>query len=284
VVMLANVGMNQGIHNLVGSILANSFIRTNNKSGIHYQMQNNILDNIRVILAGTSHPDNIGAAARAMKTMGLFRLELVTPKIFPCAEATARAAGADDILAGVTVHDSLQEAVADCVLVYGTTARQRYLQCPQTSPEQAAIELYETAAQSAQVAVVFGRERTGLTNAELDLCHRSIVIPANPDFSSLNLAAAVQIMCYELCKLDSVKTEKIVIDADISGMVTAADLDHLYEHLQESLVEIGFLDPNKPRRLMRRLKLLFNRSRLDQNEYNILRGILTAVQESVRKK
>ncbi len=242
------------------------------------------LDKIRIVLSGTTHPGNIGAAARAMKTMGLGRLVLVSPKLFPCAEATARAAGADDILANAAVHQSLKEAVADCVMVYGTSARLRTLSSAIVEPEQAAAELLAFANRSADVAIVFGRERTGLTNEELDLCHKMVVIPSNPDFSSLNLAAAVQIISYELCK--QVHTRKEISSRGAAGeeLVSVDALDHFYAHLGEVLIQTGFLDPLKPRRLMRRLKQLFNRANLDQNEYNILRGILTSVQESLSKK
>ena len=248
-------------------------------------MQDTALDKIKIVLVGTTHPGNIGAAARAMKTMGLTKLALVSPKQYPCAEATARAAGADDILARTIVYDSLQEAVSECVMVYGTSARIRNLSCPILTPEQSARELLRVSPQqSANVAIIFGRERTGLTNEELDICHKMIVIPSNPEFSSLNLAAAVQIMCYELCKTVNAGAET---DGELltgKGMVSTQDLDHLYAHLREVMIQIKFLDTKKPRRLMRRLKLLFNRAGLDENEYNILRGILTAVQESLRKK
>jgi len=248
-------------------------------------MNNITLDRIRIVLSGTTHPGNIGAAARAMKTMGLTRLVLVAPKLFPCAEATARAAGADDILANAQVYDSLHDAISDCVMVYGTSARLRTLSTPLVNPEQAAAGLLEYAGRSADVAIVFGRERTGMTNEELDLCHKMVVIPSNPDFSSLNLAAAVQIICYELCK--QVQSGTVISpagDPDWSAPVSAEALDHFYTHLGEVMVQTGFLDPLKPRRLMRRLKLLFNRTNMDQNEYNILRGILTSVQESLNKK
>jgi TrmH family RNA methyltransferase len=221
-----------------------------------------------------------------MKTMGLARLVLVSPKIFPCAEATARAAGADDILANAVVFDSLRDAISDCVMVFGTSARLRTLSSPLLDPEQAAARLLQYADASADVAIVFGRERTGLTNEELDLCHKMVVIPSNPDFSSLNLAAAVQIICYELCKQAQAGeglSRSGIADQD-SLPVSIEALDHFYTHLGEVLVQTGFLDPLKPRRLMRRLKLLFNRANMDQNEYNILRGILTSVQESLSKK
>jgi TrmH family RNA methyltransferase len=248
-------------------------------------MNNITLDRIRIVLSGTTHPGNIGAAARAMKTMGLGRLVLVAPKLFPCAEATARASGADDILANALVYDTLRDAVSDCVMVYGTSARLRTLSAPLVEPEQAAAGLLEYAGRSADVAIVFGRERTGLTNEELDLCHKMVVIPSNPDFSSLNLAAAVQIICYELCKqVQSGKVISPVGDPEWSAPVSAEALDHFYTHLDEVMIQTGFLDPLKPRRLMRRLKQLFNRTNMDQNEYNILRGILTSVQESLSKK
>lgn len=247
-------------------------------------MKDIALDKIRIVLTETTHPGNIGAAARAMKTMGLSRLVLVSPKIYPSAEATARAAGADDLLANAVVYTTLQQAVSDCVMVYGTSARQRTLSTPMLGPEQAAAELLVMARQHVDVAIVFGRERTGLNNEELDICHKTIVIPSNPDFSSLNLAAAVQIISYELCKQTQVPAEYIVSEPEQAGPVSVEALDHFYTHLSTVMVQIGFLDPQKPRRLMRRLKLLFNRASLDQNEYNILRGILTAVQESLRKK
>lgn len=245
-------------------------------------MSASTLKYIKIVLVGTTHPGNIGAAARAMKTMGLNRLALVQPKIYPAAEATARAAGADDILANTVVYDSLQAAVGDCVMVYGTSARLRALQTPIQSPEHAAAELLEYGRQKAKVAIVFGRERTGLTNAELDLCHKAIVIPSNPDFSSLNIAAAVQILCYELCKQAQAGNDLITREQSVP--VNMEQLEHLYLHMEQVLRQIGFLDPQKPRRLMRRLKQLFNRAALDQNEYNILRGILTAVQESINGK
>src|SRR5690606_34671455 len=153
---------------------------------------------IRIVLVGTSHPGNIGSAARAIKTMALERLVLVAPERFPHAGATAMAAGADDVLAAATVVDSLAEAVADCGLVLGCTARSRRIQLEELSPRAAAGRLLDAAVPGAPVALVFGRERTGLENHELQLCHAAVHIPANPDYSSLNLAAAVQVLAYEL--------------------------------------------------------------------------------------
>ena len=236
------------------------------------------VNHIKIVLVGTTHPGNIGAAARAMKTMGLTDLCLVSPKIFPAAEVTARAAGADDVLASVDLFDTLHEAVSDCALVYGTSARMRSIPWPCLTPEEAAAEVARSASWDARAAVVFGRESSGLTNQELELCNRMITIPANPGFSSLNLAAAVQILCYELHRHAAAETETF---ADDMPAVTMEDMDRFYRQLEQCLIDIDFLDPAKPRRLMRRLKRLFSRAGLDQNEYNILRGILAAVRTKV---
>jgi tRNA (cytidine32/uridine32-2'-O)-methyltransferase len=242
------------------------------------------LEFIRIVLVEPTHPGNIGASARAMKTMGFSNLHLVRPKLFPSADATARAAGADDILECSTVHDSLTDAVKDCVVVYGTSARLRNLSSSVLSPDKAVSEILRVASKDSQVAIIFGRERSGLTNEELDSCNKMIVIPTSHGFSSLNLASAVQIFCYEVFKSVASNNQPENPLKKGSEIVSNAELYNLYIHLQECLVEIDFLDPKKPRRLMRRLKLLFNRATLDQNEYNILRGILTAVQESLKKK
>lgn len=234
-----------------------------------------VANHIRIVLVGTTHPGNIGAAARAMKTMGLSDLALVSPKIYPSAEATARAAGADDILGAATVFDSLRNAVADCSLVYGTSARRRSIAWPCLTPEEAAAEI---TAGDAPAALVFGRENSGLSNEELECCNRMIVIPSDPAFSSLNLAAAVQILCYAVSReaqgRDGIKTAGKPLPP-----VTAADMEHFYAQLEGCLIDIGFHDPDKPRRLMRRLRRLCSRLDLDQNEYNILRGIIAAVRD-----
>jgi len=242
------------------------------------------LEFIRIVLVETTHPGNIGASARAMKTMGFSRLHLVKPKLFPNAEATARAAGADDILANVQVHQSLSEAVNDCVLVIGTSARVRNISCPILSPDRVNTEILECVRSESQVAIVFGRESSGLSNEELDVCNKMTMIPTSDDFSSLNLASAVQLICYELFKFSKANNRDDQKLIDKSETITNEELNKFYEHLQQCLIEINYLDPEKPRKLMRRLKQLFNRSALDQNEYNILRGILSAVQEKVRQK
>lgn len=234
------------------------------------------LDNIRFILVGTTHPGNIGAAARAMKTMGLANLHLVDPKIYPSAKATARASGADDVLAASVVHDSLDSALAGCQQVYGMSARLRHLPMPVVNPRQAVAHIQQSADQT-NIAIVFGREHSGLSNEELDRCQQLITIPANADYSSLNLAAAVQVLAYEL-KMSFDPTIEVGRIGEDREAIAAGDLEHLYSHFEQSLVTIGFLDPKQPRNLMRRLRRLFNRAGLDRNELQILHGILRATE------
>lgn len=237
------------------------------------------LNNIRIVLVETSHPGNIGAAARAAKTMGINDLHLVSSRLFPHADATAFASGAVDVLEQAQLHDSLAEAVADCRLVVGTTARRRTVNAPILAPDEAARNLQKTAMEQ-PVALVFGRERTGLTNAELDLCQQLIEIPANPDYSSLNLAAAVQVLSYE-CRRAALREEGKSVDGgeQRDPPASAEQLEGLYGHLEEVLIGTGFLDADNPRYLMRRLRRLFGRAGLDERELNILRGILTSVQD-----
>ena len=231
----------------------------------------------------TTHPGNIGGAARAMKTMGLSSMGLVQPKIFPAAEATARAAGADDILQGAAVFDSVLEAVADCGLVLGTSNRDRSLSWQVSDAEAAAGSIVQAVLGGTRAAVLFGPENSGLSNRDLESCHGVIRIPVNEDFASLNIAAAVQVICYELhkaaldcCGLDAVTPEQPL-------PVSAEQMALLYEHMKQSLLDLGFYDPERPRQLMRRLIRLFNRLQLDENEYNIIRGILAAAQEAANK-
>jgi TrmH family RNA methyltransferase len=236
--------------------------------------------NIKIVLVETSHPGNIGAAARAMKTMGLAHLALVRPRDYPCAEASARASGADDVLAQAAVCDSLEEAIADCHLVLGTSARLRSLKWPQLNPRETADQVLKEAGQ-ARVAIVFGRERVGLTNEELALCHYLVNIPSNPDYSSLNLAAAVQIICYELM-MQGGGAKGVEAEELGESPVDQDEMERLYGHFESALIELDFLDPDNPKHLMRRLRRLYNRVRLTQNEVNILRGILTAAQRCCR--
>lgn len=242
------------------------------------------LDCVRVVLVDTSHPGNIGAVARAMWTMGLERLALVRPKRFPSADATARAAGADALLYHADVYDSLEQALADCVWVVGTTVRSRHLELPLLTPRAFAARAVEET-RHGQVALVFGREQAGLTNRELDACQAVAYIAANPDFSSLNLAAAVQVFAYELrlAFCDGVRESNEASADPAAGEATAAQLEGLYTHLEQALTDIGYYDPKAPKLLMRRLRRLYGRARPDRAELNILRGILAATQRAAVK-
>lgn len=233
-----------------------------------------MFETVSIVLVNTTHPGNIGAAARAMKNMGLGRLVLVNPQTFPHADATSRASGADDLLARARVCETLDEALAGCGLVIGASARMRRLGAPQLDPRQCASRIVEEA-RSTEVAVLFGREHSGLTNDELSRCHYHLHIPTNPDFSSLNVAAAVQVLAYELRMAGGEDLEAEAGEPS-EPAAPAERLEGFYAHLQETLVEIGFLDPNNPRIMMRRLRRLFNRARPSDVEVNILRGILTA--------
>jgi tRNA (cytidine32/uridine32-2'-O)-methyltransferase len=240
-----------------------------------------MLTAIRVILSHTSHPGNIGAAARAMKTMGLTQLVLVEPKRFPDAEATARASGADDVLANARLEAGIDAALAGCRLVIGASARSRSIPCPVIAPAECASKIYAESLQGG-VAVLFGCEQSGLSNAEIDRCHFLVQIPTNPDYGSLNLAAAVQIICYEIMVAhlqqegDNPEVRHDVVSAD--------EMERFYTHLEHVLVELDFLDPHNPRQLIRRLRRLFNRARPDKNEMNILRGILSAALQQQGRK
>ncbi len=236
---------------------------------------------LRIVLLETSHAGNIGAAARAMHNMGLDDLWLVAPKSFPDDEATARASGAHELLAAATVVADLDQALMGCGLVVAVSARQRSLAWPCQTPREAAAEIVARTANTT-VALLFGREKYGLTNAELERCHLLISIPANPDYSSLNLAMAVQVLAYEI-RLARGQTSLPPASAD-PPPAAAEDMQRFYRHLEEVLLANGFLDPDNPRHLMRRLRRLFNRAVPDANEINILRGILSAVQKPTGKK
>ena len=234
--------------------------------------------NIRIVLVHPTHPGNVGATARAMKNMSLRSLYLVSPENFPSPQATDRAVGADDILQNAMICPSIDEALRGCHLVIGTSARQRRIEWPELDPETSARRLVD-GAQHGPVALLFGQERTGLLNAELDRCHFVVTIPADEEYSSLNLACAVQILAYEIHRAALSGTTASARDSREGKPVSAEDMQRFYRHLEEVLQEIGFLDPANPRRLMRRVMRLFNRAGLDHNELNILRGILTSVQQ-----
>ena len=229
---------------------------------------------IRIVLVGTTHPGNIGAVARAMKNMGLDELALVKPKHFPHKDATARASGAVGVLKNALVVASLREALTDCVYVAGASARPRTIEWPSMGPRECAQRL-QLESEVGSVAAVFGPEKSGLHNDDLDLCHTLLTIPTDPDFSSLNLAMAVQVLCYELRVAGTVDAGPVV-ESEASP-ATAAEMEHFYSHLEQVMTDINFLDTDNPRYLMRRLRRLFNRARPDKNEVNILRGLLTAV-------
>lgn len=235
-------------------------------------------DHIRFVLVGTTHPGNIGSTARAMKNMALARLFLVNPRVFPHSDATVRASNAQDVLAAATVCDSIENAVADCSLVLGSSNRNRKVPLPVYSPRQCAELIASHATNSQQVAVLFGQERVGLLNEELDHCHGMIQIPTNPDYSSLNLASAAQLIAYEIfCAAASpAKIEQS------SEPATAMDLERLYEHLERTLIGIEFLDPQQPKHLMRRMRRMIAKIQPDMTELNILRGILSAVDRQTR--
>ncbi len=234
--------------------------------------------NIKIVFVNTTHPGNIGAAARAMKTMGLNRLSLVNPHNFPCAESTSLASGADDILANADIHDHFLDAIAGSNLVIGTSARLRSIPMPQLSPRQAAIRAFQESA-SSEVAIVFGRERYGLTNEEINACHYLLNIPSSPDYSSLNIAAALQIVAYELRlqELENTPIPELPIE-----QAPVERVEGFFEHLKEVLTVIKYIDPDQSNSMMTRIRRLFLKARLDDNEINILRGILSAVQKTRR--
>lgn len=234
---------------------------------------------IRVVLVDPNHPGNIGAVARAMKNMGLSELRLVRPKAFPHAEATARASGADDVLDAARVHEEFADAIADCGFVVGTSARQRHLTWDLVEPRECAQDIV-SAAQVGHVAVVFGCEKYGLSNEDLARCHRLVTIPTATEYASLNLAMAVQVIAYELW-LAARPGAPPPPPPDVP-FATAEEMVRLYEHFERVLEEIDFRDRTGGGHLMARIRRLFNRARLDQNEMNILRGILTAVQSRRR--
>lgn len=239
-------------------------------------------ENIRVVLVGTSHPGNIGGVARAMKNMCLSDLVLVSPEAeFPSGKARARASNALDVLERTRVVDDLADAIADCQLVVGASARLRSIPWPLVDAREAGQNLVQQSAQG-KVALVFGRENAGLSNEELERCHQLVHIPANQEYSSLNIAAAVQVLSYEIhMAMREQNNETLQVSNDYP-LSTSEEMEGLYTHFGQALETIGFYDPKNPRQLMRRLRRLFNRAQLDTMEMNILRGILAAA-ESPKK-
>lgn len=232
------------------------------------------MDNVRVVLSHTSHPGNIGAAARAMKTMGLRHLYLINPKHFPDPQASAMAAGADDVLENTVVCSSIDEALAGVVFTVAMTARLRDISIEVKTPRAAMPEVWQQAQQQ-PVALLFGTEMSGLTNAEMARAQVLVNIPTNPDFSSLNVAAAVQVMCYEL-----VVAAEQPIPAPLAAQPARHEqVEGYFAHLEKTLTEIGFFTTQNPSRMMQRLRRLYARARLEADEINILRGILSVTTE-----
>ena len=231
------------------------------------------MQHVSIVLVGTTHSGNVGAVARAMKTMGLVDLRLVQPACRVDDVAIARASGAEDVLQGARIYDSLDRAVEECDLVVGASARLRSLPWPVADPRQTVARILSS--QAWRTAALFGRERSGLSNEELERCHLLMHIPTAENFSSLNLAAAVQVLAYELRMAEA---SGLPHDLRKDRPATGAEMQHFYAHLEQTLIEIGFLQANRPGRVMRRLKRLFNRAEVEAVEINILRGILGAAQ------
>lgn len=242
------------------------------------------LDNVRIVMVHTTHPGNIGAAARAMKNMGLSQLYLVAPKSYPHDDATWRAASAADVLERAVVVETFEEAIAGCALVVGSSARERRIPWPLLDSRRACEQAYREA-QTGTVALVFGREDRGLTNEELQQCQLHVNIPANDAYSSLNVAMAVQVLAYEvrMAHLAGALPDDTMEGWDIP-YADADNVERLFVHMEEALLEMDFLKAEAPKQAMARLRRLFQRTRLDQMEVNILRGIFTIAQQWVRRE
>lgn len=236
---------------------------------------------LRFVLVRTSHPGNIGAAARAIRTMGYSRLALVAPHRYPHADATAMAANADEVLENIVVKPTLVQAIGDCTLALGCTARRRGVQMEELSPRQAAVRALAASAQG-KVAIVFGNERTGLENDELMLCHAAVHIPSVADFSSLNLAQAVQVLAYELRLATLDHVPRAAQAEKVERPATAEQLEHFFAHLEQMLENIDFHKGRSPRTIMQRLRRLFLRTNLEEREVRILRGIFDDAQRMAR--
>lgn len=253
-----------------------------------------LLDRIRIVMINTSDSGNIGAAARAMKTMGVSDLCLVAPAEFPTAKATARATGAADLLYKATVVDTLDEAIGDCQMVIGTSARMRTIPWPLMTPREV-TELVKNEPAGADIAIVFGREDAGLTNEELRRCHYHVSIPGNEAFSVLNVASAVQVICYEM-RLAALELETAEDKPDATRpvmsmqfadwdepIVSAEDMERFMKHFEETLLDIRFFDPSNPKQLMTRARRLFMRTRMDRLEMNLMRGVLSTMQKRIKE-
>lgn len=235
-----------------------------------------MLNNIRIVLLHTSHPGNIGSVARAMKNMGLEHLVLVAPKHYPHPDADARASGAIDMLLNATVVATLDEAIADCQLVIGSSARERSLPLELLTPRECSHRVHHEP-KDVNIAILFGEERIGLTNEQMDRCHYQVMIPASETYPSLNLAAAVQIIAYEL-RLAAISMPEPLSNKD-SRLATAREMEMFYQYLERLLISSHFLNPEEPKRLMPKLRRLFARARLESEEINIVRGMMAALSQ-----
>ena len=240
----------------------------------------NLLNSVKVVLVGTTHPGNIGATARAMKNMGILDLALVEPKEFPSDVATFRSKAAKDILEKASVHTSLEEAISECELVVGTSARGRTVPWPVLSPREAAEEMHKSSL-NGKVAIVFGREDRGLTNEELGLCNFHVHIPSDPEYSSLNLSQAVQILAYEirLSYLQDRHVNKEYWDVELANN---EQTERLINHMDELMQEVDFYDVENPRKLLVRVRRFFKRSKIDVMEANIFRGLFATIQKKLK--
>ncbi len=240
--------------------------------------------NIKVVLVNTKHPGNIGSVARAMKTMGLSSLYLVNPSIFPSNEATAMASGADDILSNSTITQTLEQALEDSAFVVGASARVRGVSLPIKSPESSMTDVLKEFRRH-KVALVFGREDRGLLNKELQLCHQQVCIPSIESYSSLNLGASVQVLAYELHKLFLQQTgQQLVPEPSEQTLATMGEAESFYVHLQQTLNNVGFFENSNMEKIMAKLRRLYGKARPDNIEINILRGMLTAIDNSITQK
>jgi tRNA (cytidine32/uridine32-2'-O)-methyltransferase len=240
----------------------------------------NLLNSVKVVLVGTTHPGNIGATARAMKNMGILDLALVEPKEFPSDVATFRSKAAKDILEKASVHRSLAEAVSECELVVGTSARGRTVPWPVLNPREAAEEMHKSS-RNGKVAIVFGREDRGLTNEELGLCNFHVHIPSDPEYSSLNLSQAVQILAYEI-RLSYLKDQHVNKDYWDVELANNEQTERLINHMDELMQEVDFYDVENPRKLLVRVRRFFKRSKIDVMEANIFRGLFATIQKKLK--
>ncbi|WP_181715105.1 tRNA (cytosine(32)/uridine(32)-2'-O)-methyltransferase TrmJ [Vibrio tarriae] len=242
-----------------------------------------MLERVKVVLVGTTHSGNIGSAARAMKVMGLSQMVLVDPQCQVDAQAIALAAGASEIALNAQIYPTLEAAVADCGLVVGTSARSRTLEWPMLEPRECGEKLISEANQHS-VAMVFGRERTGLTNDELQLCHYHVCVPANPEYSSLNLAMAVQLLSYEVRMAYLTLQQSSQSSTLQEEYPRHQELERFYAHLEQVIMQTEFISAQQPGQVMNKLRRMFTRARPEAQEINILRGILTSVQRSISRK